>query len=424
MIIIKKISFTLFLLCLFSNSALASVIMQIEFVGNDKTRDIVLLQEMQSKIGDKLDIRLVKEDVQAIMDLSLFRSVDYYLYAADDYVQDHVKLVIHVREKYFVFVLPDLRFDEEEKEMRFGVRAYWDNINGNNHSLRFKAREHGEELGVRDVRKSLTYAWPRINGSPYRLELFNSTRDAIDTTNEVIPQLRDELKYGFDLFRWYHLDNRSSGWYSGVGLYREERNNEAFNSGDVSKNDFQGSFWGFRFGYKKVNNYLFNRRGKDFGYRLDTTRLLFESDENYTRHLLFYRSYYRLKSYPLNNLNVQLQLGVSEGDYLGDVEYSLGGKTLRGYEKGEYTGNAMVLMNLEYLVPMSDNPAYRYGLLFDIGNTYERFEDIDLGHLHPAIGFGFRWKLAAFVKVNIRLDFGYAIDTGDTNILLNSRHLF
>ena len=84
----------------------------------------------------------------------------------------------------------------------------------------------------------------------------------------------------------------------------------------------------------------------------------------------------------------------------------------------------MVLMNLEYLVPFSSDPAYRYGVLFDLGNTYEKMSDIDFSDLHPAIGVGFRWKLAAFVKVNIRLDIGYAIDTGSSNVLLNSRHLF
>jgi len=424
---IKKYSaILLFLGSVFSCPLLfASVITQIEFVGNDKTRPHVLLQEMRSKVGDVLDVKKVEEDVQAIMDLSLFRSVDYYLYAADDLLPGHIKLVIMVKEKYFIFVLPDIRFDEEEREVRLGVRAYWDNIAGSNQSLRLKIREHGDTLGVNDVRKSLAYTIPRINGSPFTLKLFHKTRDAVE--DDLIgfePQSRDEQKTGFDLLRWYHLKNRSSGWYMGLGLYTEERNNEAFNAGDVSKEDFQGDFWGIRIGYKRVNSYLFNRRGKDIGYQLDTTRLIFDDDENYTKHLLFYRSYYRLKDKPLNNLNVQVQLGVSEGDYLGDTEFSLGGKLLRGYEKDSYRGNTMVLMNIEYLMPFENNPAYRYGVIFDLGNTYESFEDIDLGRLHSAIGVGFRWKLAAFVKVNIRLDIGYAVDTGDSNILLNSRHLF
>lgn len=423
--IIKKYFRLLLITVLFSSGSVwASIIKQIEFVGNDKTKDFVLLQEMRSKVGDTLDIKTLKDDLQAIMDLHLFRSVDYYLYAADDNIKGHIKLVIIVKEKYFLFVLPDIRFDEEDREVRIGVRAYWDNIAGTNQSLRLKIREHGDTLGVSDVRRNLSYTIPRINGSPFVLKLFTNNRDAVIDDYVVSPQKRTEFKYGFDLLRWYHLKNRSSGWYMGTGLYKEERNNDAFYNGDLSEEDYRGNFWGFRIGYKKINNYLFNRRGKDFGYTLDTTRLFFDAEENYTKHLLFYRSYYRLKNYPLNNLNVQVQLGVSEGDYLGDTEFSLGGKFLRGYEKGAYTGNAMVLMNLEYLVPFTNNPAYRYGVIFDVGNTYDRFEDIDLSRLHPAIGVGFRWKLAAFVKVNIRMDIGYAIDTGDSNILLNSRHLF
>ena len=411
-------------LILFSNNIFASIIMQIEFVGNDKTKEYVFLQEMQSKVGDLLDIKKVEKDIQAIMDLDIFREVEYFLYAADDLVEDHVKLVISVHEKYYLFILPELRVDEEDKKIRYGVLAYWDNIAGSNQSLRLKVREYGDTLGTDDVRQELTYSIPRIYGSPFRLDLFTEYRQAVVDNFVDAPQSRDESKFGFDLFRWYHLKNRSRGWYLGAGLYKEERNNEAFLSGEISRPDFDGTFWGLRIGYKDIGQYLYNRRGKDYGYVVDTTKYLFEAEQNHTKHLLFYRSYYRLKSKPLNNLNIQLQLGVSEGDYLGDTEFYLGGRDLRGYEKDLYIGNAMLLLNMEYLVPFTDDPAFRYGLLFDLGNTYERADLIDLSRLHPAVGVGFRWKLAAFVKVNIRMDIGYAIDTGGTNILINSRHLF
>lgn len=418
----KGLSFVVLLL--FTTQIMAAVITKIEFVGNNKTNEKILLQEMQSKIGDELNIETVKADVQSIMDLNLFRNVEYYLYSDGDEVFDNdIKLVIHVKEKYYLFILPEIRVDEEDKTIHYGVRAYWDNISGTNQRLRLRLREYGEVLGVTDIRQSLTYTIPRIQGSPYTLELFNQYRDAAVEFVDGDPQQRNEMKVGFNLQRWMNLKSRSSGWYIGGGLYAEERSNEALLSGGIANPDFKGNFVELRVGYKKINQYFFNRRGKDFGYILETTKLL-SNDEDYTKHLLFYRSYYRLKSNPMNNLNVQVQLGVSEGDYLGDTVYSLGGKKLRGYDKGSYIGNTMLLMNIEYLVPFSKDPAYRYGVLFDIGNTYESIENIELKELHPAIGVGFRWKVAAFVKVNIRLDIGYAIDTGDTNILLNSRHLF
>lgn len=404
---------------------MAAVITTIEFVGNNKTNEAILLQEMQSKVGDELNVQTVNADVQSIMDLNLFKDVDYYLYSDGDEIFDNdVKLVIEVKEKYYLFVLPEIRIDEEDKTIHYGVRAYWDNISGTNQSLRLKLREHGDVLGVQDIRQSLVYKMPRIDGSPYTLELFNQYRDAAIDEIGFDPQLRNENKYGFNVERWMNLKSRSSGWYIGGGLYTEQRHNEALLDSDTSNPDYEGDFVELRFGYKKINQYLFNRRGKDLGYILDTTKLFSNEEESYTKHLLYYRSYYRLKSRPMNNLNVQVQLGVSDGDYLGDTEFSLGGKTLRGYEKDSYTGNTLFLMNIEYLVPFSGDPAYRYGLLFDVGNTYEKLHDVDLSELHAAIGVGFRWKLASFVKVDIRLDMGYAIDTGDTNILLNSRHLF
>lgn len=411
-------------LLVIGGSIKAAVVTQIEFVGNEKTREYILLQEMQTKVGDELDIGLLKQDLQAIMDLGIFRDVDYYLYAADDFVQEHVKVVVVVREKYYLFILPEIRFDEVDRELRLGVRAYWDNIAGTNQRLQLKTREYGGTLGVDDIRHELTYELPRIQGSAFNLTIFNEVREAAIVEDNVDAQARKEKKYGFDILRWRHLNSRSSGWYLGIGLYHEERNNEALAVGDLSEPDYQGVFWGLRIGYKKVNEYLFNRRGKDFGYTIDTTRVLFESEQNYTKHLLFYKGYYRLKSKPLNNLNVRAELGVSEGEYLGDTEFYLGGSELRGYIKNYYSGNVRMLFNLEYLKPFSTDPSYRYGMLFDLGNTYYSFEDIDLMHLHPAVGVGFRWKLAAFVNVNLRLDIGYAVDSGDSNVLINSRHLF
>lgn len=410
-------------LLLAATQAMASVIASIEFIGNKNTQAFVLLQEMRSQVGDELDIATVKEDVQAIMDLHLFRDVKYSVY--DSISKNNVRLVIRVTEKHYLFVLPEIRVDEVDKALHYGVRAYWDNIAGTNQSLRLKLREYGETLGVQDIRQSLEYTMPRIDGSPYTLNFFTEYRESVIEYSAADPQFRQEKKIGFNVDRWRHLDNRSSGWYLGTGLYREERNNSALYDGDVSLADLQGNFLQLRFGYQKINEYLFNRRGKDFGYILNTNRILFNEEDRFTKHLIFYRSYYRLKSHPMNNLNVQMQLGASDGDYLGDNVFSLGGSELRGYsERGLYNGNAMVLMNIEYLVPFSNNPAYRYGVLLDVGNAYDRAKDIDFKGLHTTIGLAFRWKVAAFVKVNIRLDIGYATDTGDSNIILNSRHLF
>jgi len=418
---------TLFFICLlFAATPLqAAIIGKIEFVGNNKTADFVLLQEMQTKVGDQLNIKTVESDIQAIMDLSLFRKVEYFLHEEEDQIFDsNVKLVIHVIEKRYLFILPEIKMDEDDNRLYYGVRAYWDNISGSNKSLRFRAREYGKVLGVRDIRQNLTYRMPRLNGSPYTLEVFNDYRDAAVESDIDDPQLREEFKYGFAMERWLNPKGRSSGWYIGAGLYTEERNNEAMFAGDISLPDFRGDFLELRLGYKRVNEYLYNRRGKDVGYIVNTNQVFSSDQEAYSKHLLFYRSYYRLKSNPLNNLNVQVQLGFSNRDYLGDTVFDLGGRSLRGYEKGTYTGNAMLQMNVEYLAPFSQDPAYRYGFLFDAGNTYERASDIDISELHPSVGFGFRWKLAAFVKVNIRLDFAYAIDTGDSNVLLGSRHVF
>lgn len=404
--------------------AKADIVSAIEFEGNDVTKESVFLQEMQTKVGDEFDLEKLKSDIQAIMDLGLFRNVDYSLSYTDQIMSGNVAITISVHEKYFLFVLPRIRYDDDEGKFHWGVSASWNNIGGLNRHLTYKLSEHGKTLGVLDLREKLTFSMPRLNGSPYNLDFYTQNREAVVGDVYDNPQNRKEHVSGIDLFRWFNPKRQSSGWYAGAGIFQADYRNDAFYSGMPSSDDHQGDFLSLKFGFQRINEYLFNRRGKDYGIIIDTTRFLFDNDEHSVRYQLFYRSYYRLKSNPMNNLNVQVRAEVSEGNYLGDVAFSLGRSSLRGYEAATYTGNALFAMNIEYLMPFDRDPAYRYGYIMDLGNTYERGEEMDLTHLHPSVGVAFRWKLAAFVKVDLRIDIAYGIDEDSFNLLAGTRHVF
>jgi hypothetical protein len=60
----------------------------------------------------------------------------------------------------------------------------------------------------------------------------------------------------------------------------------------------------------------------------------------------------------------------------------------------------------------------------DIGNTYEKFRDIKEGNLKLGVGFGVRWKIPKFVKLDLRLDVGYGVSDDDYHISFGTSHPF
>lgn len=69
---------------------------------------------------------------------------------------------------------------------------------------------------------------------------------------------------------------------------------------------------------------------------------------------------------------MQTQIGYSDHDILGDEAFTLDFRNdLRGYGRDLFTGNFMVLVNMEYMTPSSFYPMLRYVGFMDIGNTYD-----------------------------------------------------
>ena len=79
----KKLLLIILMLCGFPANA-ETYINEIHFEGNIETRNEVMLREIFISEGDELDGNKILNSVQAIMDLGLFRSVDYYLQDAVD----------------------------------------------------------------------------------------------------------------------------------------------------------------------------------------------------------------------------------------------------------------------------------------------------------------------------------------------------
>ncbi len=108
------------------------IIRKMIFVGNEKTKDVVLRREMKTKIGDRLDMQKLEEDRKRLLNLQLFNRVEFNPMQADD----GVILLVVVAERWFVFPYPIFYFNEHEwKKVSYGAGLVHQNFRGMNVQL-------------------------------------------------------------------------------------------------------------------------------------------------------------------------------------------------------------------------------------------------------------------------------------------------
>jgi len=412
------------ILCCWSLTPAAAIINEIRYEGNNVTQVSLLNREIYIKKGDVLDNILVEKSRQAIMDLGLFKTAAFYLEengtnneSSDDSLVD---VVFVVEEKYYMLVLPRLTI--EDNEVYYGIQLRWDNVGGVNHSMRVLFQDRGVTQGVNERRNRFSYSYPNVNGSVYNVGMSIQENNWIDETEGVINR-QDEM-YSLDISRWLNSKGRNRGWFMGGRVLYQHRDNDVIVGAELS-DEFDAIVLGVESGYVSVSDYEYNRGGKAYGYKLDFSHESIGSDVFFVKHYLYYRSYYRFNRFPLSNLNVQSIIGHSNNDILGEPAFTLDSRgDLRGYEDDRFSGNTMLLTNIEYMFPHDGYPIIRYVGFVDIGNAYNRLSDVFHKPLHLGVGFGLRWKIRAFVNLDLRVDFGYAVTDSDYKFSFGSRNAF
>ena len=183
-----------------------------------------------------------------------------------------------------------------------------------------------------------------------------------------------------------------------------------------------------RLSYTKDNT-IWGSTGPTGGsrYMLSVERSIVDvlgSDLSFTTGVLDYRKYFRMTS--RTQFAARLVSAASRGSQ--PATFYLGGaSTLRGYDDSEFTGNNILLANIELRYPFIDRMVLggpiaislgglRGVFFFDIGGAWDGdFSDLRVAHrvdgeeelqdLNAGYGFGVRMWLAYFL---VRLDYGWA----------------
>ncbi len=372
------------------------------------TRPKILLREMSVAVGDPAQPDAIAASRQAIMDLGLFTSVRTQLVPEAD--GEGVILRVMVEEKRYVLPLPrgDLKLNGD---LSYGAELRLDNLRGLNQRLRL-GYEQQSDVADRDPTRELflSFNYPRIGNSLWDLALAARVirRDlALDEDGTESRYQHDDRSTSFFLGRWLNESGASSGWRVGGGLSYQEMAYDLRSGTPGRLQDSAAVSANASVEYLDIHDYPFHRSGTAFGYYLTAGLPFMGSDYDHHRHLFVWRKYNPLGERG-KNLNLRAQVGLADGDLFGSKAYGLGGaKSLRGHE-GMEPGNAMLLLNVEYLSPFVRRfPQLRWVAFVDVGNVYRSASHIDLTDLEVGFGVGLRWRVQTFVDVTLSADVGF-----------------
>ena len=108
-------------------------ISKIIIIGNDYTKDIVILREMKTEVGDTFDDSRIEQDRKRVQNLLLFTRVEIYPASTD---QNQVALVVLVAERWFYFPYPLLfRNERSWDKWSYGAGFLHNNLYGLNHKF-------------------------------------------------------------------------------------------------------------------------------------------------------------------------------------------------------------------------------------------------------------------------------------------------
>ncbi|MHB1950817.1 MAG: BamA/TamA family outer membrane protein [Acidiferrobacteraceae bacterium] len=395
----------------------------IRFVGNKVTRPSVMLQEMTIHVGDPVSRRKIAASRQAIMNLGLFRSVRTKLLPAPN----GKILQVSVREKYYILPLPRLSRNADG-DISYGGAVTLDNFLGlNQHVNLVYQRTIPNGLNTTTIHSwSLDYQYPRIVGTNYGVSVSGgSQRDEVTAGPAGVGQ----GIYRFDgrslnvMVTKFLFGGPSAGWTGGLGAAWTDNFYQYVSGQPGLYQTARTVALTAALGYTDVQNLTYDRKGFAYGYNLEVGARAFGSDYGFVQHLLYVRSYLPVGDIPYQNLDMQLQIGLSSG--LPQPVFFLGGSdTLRGFPRNSIYGRAFVLANIQFLRPIDGHPAWRGVLFTDIGNAYANDARVDLANMESDVGAGLRWRIRSFVNVELRLDVGYGINDHSHMIYAGTQDIF
>ena len=379
---------------------------RIEISGNTKTRDKVIRREVRVDEGETFNSSKLKRSYERINNLGFFDSVE--MVPKPKYEDKTVDVDVKVKERPTGFLSIGGGYSSEDKFIAT-ADVTQGNLFGRGQYIKLKG-----ELGGRSSYYEFSFRDPYFLDTPYSLStgVYSHTKEYIEYDKEAYGFYlgfgkafgefwRSDITYNFEKSDITNIDDDASiivkdqegkhtlsGFTSNV--IRDKRDNY-IDPTRGSRNALTltltglGGDYGFFKGlidsgwYFPWGETTFMVRGR-FGY----------ASELFGKKLALYERFY------VGGLNTVRGLGFGDaGPHDAATEEAIGGTT-------------ELIINTEFIFPISPEMKLKGLIFFDAGNSYEGFEEF--GTLRYTSGLGIRW-ISPFGP--IRLEWGYNIDKHD-----------
>lgn len=394
-------------------------IVAIEFRGNETTEPVTMLREMSVHVGDPVDAREIERSRQGVQDLGLFRSVDADL----EPVEGGVKLVVKVKEKHYVLPLP--RADAtSDGGYAYGFQLNWNNVWGLNHTFRpyFERRQPSEGEDDPEKRGEQTRTQARYS-APFVYGKFGLDLAAGYFKTPYLEPLEYEQTntfYTATLTRKVSEGHGSQGWtgFAGLSLANEQHTGVEAPTDPAERERGQALALLAGASYRDLHFNVYSDDGVAYSLDVQSATRDIVSDYNFTTYGLAWYRYLpaHVGKAPHQNLNLSLDVRARhDGGYGGDY-YAIGGvETVRGFEPETQKGDAYYAASIEYLHPVFRN-SIRGLVVLDGANAFPDARDINLDRVYASLGLGVRFRIQAFVALDLELGVAWPLNGGGPRI--------
>ena len=377
------------------------VIEDITVSGNNKTKEFVILREMDLKKGDILRDDLLREDIRRIYNLNYFTGIDPKFLPGDSL--NSYRLLLDITEKPTSGSFSFGGGYSGMSGLTFFTDLYWDNLMGTGQMIMLKG-QFGR-ASTYQFKYSNPWMWSNRRSLTFRTWLTDGGMGYVSLLGNL--NYRDERRTGFDVSIGvpfsYELKSYYTFRYEGVRLkalnkkYRDYglAYNILYDSRDFIHNPRSGVAHSFSVEQglpmsKDAINYT------QFDVDLKTFSEVFENQVIATRLRLGY-----------------LNTAIRDNDIFGSKAYRLGGgDTVRGYEDNNpfAYGDKQLILNLEYRLLFND--VFQGVLFADAGygpNIIQEDNRIvsksirNLANIKVGKGIGLRFMVPAIGPLRIDL---------------------
>ncbi|NLJ84583.1 MAG: BamA/TamA family outer membrane protein [Halanaerobiaceae bacterium] len=355
--------------------------------GNEKTRDFVILRELEFAPGDVLNMNILQNSFQNLVRLNLFAEFNPYLERVSIW-ENTANIIIEVVEGKTGLLGAGVTYSTKDGWLGF-VDIQERNLLGNGQTLGFQ----WQFGGITNYSLNFYEPWLLGTRTSFGIVIYDRTSKGINV---------DKVhRRGGNILLGHNLINE----WDGMIKYSVE-NYKEFNDSDVSLADYESVLRSLTLQVDRdTTNHPFNPTGGAIDiFSVEYAGNFLGGTEDFVKYNLDMRRFY--PGFKSNQAwGIRLKVGKGEGN-LEKRQYHLGGsESLRGYKSLEFSGDSLLLLNLEYRLPIADN--FTAVVFADAGNVWDKGESISLGDLKYSIGAGLRMNTPIG---QLRLDYGFNED--------------